>query len=59
MKIIEMGKLPESDIHLFKCDYCGCIFEATTRECYDMDTGMYTRCPICDTMCRDEKKGDK
>lgn len=59
MKIIEMGQIPKEDIHLFKCDYCKTIFEATTRECYDMDTGFYARCPVCDNMCRTDKKGDK
>ena len=57
IKIIKPGKKPETTKR-FKCQYCGCVFEADRgdyEEGYSMGIGSYLRiyCPVCKrTVCR-------
>lgn len=59
MKIIQTGKIPESSIYKFTCNFCNCIFECYENECqeFQQSDGIYFswgfnhKCPTCGKMC--------
>ena len=69
MKIIKPGNLDET-IRRFKCDLCGCVFEANCSEytdsgCrYDEKEADFVQtfvcsCPICYKECCETEGGDQ
>lgn len=52
MKILKQGKIKNiSGIKRFKCNYCGCVFEAEQGEYksgqHYNDTYYFCECPFC------------
>ena len=62
MKIVKEGRIPEKTTKVFKCENCGCEFEASEDEYFENDNTIasaflsqpiysYANCPICHKMC--------
>lgn len=59
-KVIKHGDPNKiSGLKYFKCDYCGCVFEAEKEDYWfgdQRDTCYYSSCPDCGAGCSETRR---